>query len=192
MCISACKKKYAKKMGIVLFLGLVCCCPKGSIRQGVGSRIRESARAPLYRYLASLPKTTLIAATPILSDCIKTFSQRKVFITCEQAQHWFKGYAGLVDRRAIDFFKMYYSDSGREVYDICKANGIEYLVINLDDFSPKFISMGKFTDEPLNRNIVRIVSEKKTFFLFSLEERKILYRLDNDLVVKADESTLLK
>jgi len=87
---------------------------------------------------------------------------------------------------------MYYSDSGREIYGICKANGIEYIVIHLDDFSSKFISRGIFLYEPLNRYIARIASEKKTFFLPSLDERKILYRLENDLIVKVDESTLLK
>lgn len=190
-CISACKKRYAKIIGMVLVLGLAGFCHKGSIKQGIGNPVREQRREPLYRFLASLPENTLIAANPFLSDNIKTFSRRKVFITYEQAQHWFTGYTAIIDQRAMDFFKIYYSDSGREAYELCKANGIEYLVIHLSDLSSEFITKGRYLYEPLNRPIARRIAEKKKFFLSSLDEKKILYRLNNDIVIKADAATLL-
>jgi len=41
VCISACKRKYAKIIGIVIFLGLAWFYHKGSIRQGIGCTVWE-------------------------------------------------------------------------------------------------------------------------------------------------------
>lgn len=183
---------------IVAFVGIYIILYSGHIVQGIGLNIREQHNKYLYKYLQTLPISTFIAANPYLSDNISAFSQRKVFLKHELSHPWFKKYAHTIDLRIIDFYKAYYSISGKEIYQFCKKHKIDYIVIDEKDFDLKTGNPRYYTN-PLNAQISAIVNNNvrkvdnrlDKLFLMTIPNDKKLYRHNEFFVIKPDEKTLL-
>ena len=109
----------------------------------------------------------------------------------ELSYSWFKEYTKIIEKRTMDFFKAYYSESGEEMYEFFKANGIKFLVVQLKDFSDDYLSRRKFYFSPFNEKIYHMVKNKKVFFLLRMKETKKIFHAKGYFVIRTDADTLL-
>ncbi|MGC9398902.1 MAG: hypothetical protein ACP5HM_07175 [Anaerolineae bacterium] len=119
----------------------------------------------LLRYIATLPEDALLAGSPDILSNIPLFSQRSVFLSRE---------ISFVGReRVIDFFAAYYSEDKETIMDFCEKYGVDYMVVDLSEFTEEYMQEGEFFYAPYNAYIADITSNRADFFLSDvpIEER---------------------
>lgn len=149
--------------------------------------VNLSSYAGLYRYLKTLPKETLIAAHPDLADGIPAFAQRKVFIQHKLSHPFFGRYWAVVKKRTFDFFKAYYSKNSLSLYQFCRENKIDYLVVDKKYFTEAYLGREKIYFEPFGSYLKKRIGKRKDFALNHVLERDKLFSQD-DLFVISRES----
>ncbi|MBI5570656.1 MAG: hypothetical protein HY914_11990 [Desulfomonile tiedjei] len=122
-----------------------------------------SEHAPLYRYLGTTPKSTLIAGHPELMDSIPTFARRKAFVTYELSHTWMDRYWGTIKGRTFDLFRAYYAQDPEAIVEFGRKYGIDYLVIREEDFDPKRIERKEIYFEPFGSFIRDRASGRSSF-----------------------------
>jgi hypothetical protein len=157
----------------------------------IGEDIEDQSQyAALYEFIGELPEDVVIAANPYLSDFISCFSKRKVFLKYELSYPFFENYARIIQGRIDDFYKAYYSSKPEDVKEFCKANNIEYIVVNSDDFLKKG-SRNPFLERAQTAVFVENIlktSHKDPFLKSVRDEDKLFSTDDNKIfVVRADE-----
>lgn len=119
----------------------------------------------LYKFLATLPRDSLLAGHPKLMDPVPLFSQRRVLLTNELSLPYFSGYYELIKKRTFDFFDAYYAEKPEQMLDFAATYKVDYLVVNYIHFDPGYLRGEHFYWEPFNTFIRELVSERKNFFL---------------------------
>lgn len=140
-------------------------------RKNVGLVSLHKEAREICEFFKKKPKDIMIASPPHLGDYISTFSKRKVLLKYELTQAWFKGYFKIVSERTLDFFKAYYSDDPKELRNFLGKYKIDYLVVDLPYFNPKFIQGGRIYIEPFNKEILKYLEGKREFILLEYLDR---------------------
>jgi hypothetical protein len=140
-----------------------------------GLTVRVDARAPLYRFISSLPKDVLIAGWPSTSttDNIPYITHRQALVTFETHVAFQKGYVETLRARTKAFISAYFAADLRPLETLRDDFGVTHLVVdtrNLQgkppDYFRPFDAWIKTTvahNEPLGYVIPRILSQTEVF-----------------------------
>jgi hypothetical protein len=123
----------------------------------------------LCRFLASTPKSSLIAGHPEVMDNVPTFARRKTFVTYELSHTWYTKYWAAVRQRTLDLFDAYYADDPEAVRRFCRENGVDYLVVRDSDFSPQRLARGGIYFQPFDDHIRRLTRGRTRYALLDTE-----------------------
>jgi len=170
-----------------LFLGQWVLTTKREIISQV-SQLNEWRRADLHAYLSILPKDSTIATDVELADAIPCFSKRKVFVSESYSFPWFKGYTQIYEKRITDFYRAFYSSRGDDLWDFCRKNNIDYLVVNPILLTDDFINKGRFAPAPYNEKIASSINKTHSFFLNQIPSKKVLFKSHSGIYVLKVES----
>ncbi len=143
-----------------------------------------SDHAPLYRFLETTPKNTLISGHPDIMDNVLTFSHRRAFITYELSHTWVKPYWAVIKARTFDLFRAYYSEDPEEVREFCRRNGISYLVVSEEDFKRERLMEGEIYFEPFGSHIRDYVGSRSRFAVLDMQVFPPVYHKDGIRVLK--------
>ncbi|MFH1038486.1 MAG: hypothetical protein V1789_07465 [PVC group bacterium] len=145
-----------------------------------------SSNRELYEYLRGLPEEAMIAAHPCLADGVPLFSRKKVFINFELSNPWYGGYWETIRKRTLAFFDAYYSENPAAVYQFCRQNEIDYVMVDEKHFQKDYLDDGKVYFEPFQGYISRLVKERKNFILPRMEEKDLLFHKNGITVIHRD------
>jgi hypothetical protein len=121
------------RLGVALLLSLAFAV--GMVRN-YGEGLKDySAGADLYTAVRKLPTSTVLFGNPSVLDNVLTFGRRNVYATYELAHPWNTGYWELYEKRLDDSFRYYYSNDRQAVADFCRKHSLDYIVVDLQDFS---------------------------------------------------------
>ena len=143
-----------------------------------------SKYASLYRFFNSTPVNSLVAGNPGVMDDVVTFGRRKAYVTYELSHTWYKDYWKIIKKRTFDLLRAYYARDPEQVRDFCRRNGINYLVIREDDFSPERIRSGKIHFEPFGQYIRDLVGTRSSFAVLNAKEFPPVFRMKGLRVIK--------
>jgi hypothetical protein len=143
-----------------------------------------SSQAQLFRFLESTPASSLIAGHPDLMDNAPTFARRKAFVTYELSHTWYMGYWDIIKKRTYDFFRAYYARDPADVRAFCQANGIDYLLVQDDDFRLDKINKPGFYFEPFQSYVRQLAGAGGSFALLDAKEFPPIYRQNGVSVIK--------
>ncbi|MGO9567361.1 MAG: hypothetical protein ACLP5H_07475 [Desulfomonilaceae bacterium] len=149
-------------------------------RTGIYDYSRDAA---LYRFAQSTPKTSLMAGPPDLMDNVLTFGRRKAFVTYKLSHTWYTRYWEIIKKRTFDFFRAYYSDDPEEVREFCRKNGIDYLIVRDEDFSPKHVKKDRIHFEPFDGYIRELVNSRSHFAVLDRKAFPPVYDTDGTRVL---------
>jgi hypothetical protein len=143
-----------------------------------------SQDAPLYRFMQSTPKTSLLAGPPDLMDNVLTFGRRKAFVTYELSHTWYTGYWEVIKKRSFDFYRAYYAEDPGVVREFCRENGIDYLIVRDKDFSPGLLKKTQIHFEPFDAYIKDLVNSRSHFAVLDRKAFPPIYEKDGVRVLK--------
>jgi hypothetical protein len=135
-----------------------------------------SSDAPLYRFLETTPKSSLVAGPPELMDNVVTFARRKALVTYELSHTWMDKYWAIIKARTFDLFRAYYAADPEEIRDFARRYGINYLVVREKDFSAQNIEKGGIYFEPFDGYIRTLVNSKARFAALDDNLFPVVYR----------------
>jgi hypothetical protein len=191
--ISQCMNKFKsnsnlKKMFLILiliiFLTYVPSLIKYSHERSNGADCQNNIK--LYNFISALDKNILIADHPENSDCTLLFSKRKIFISYELSYPFYKSYYSQIKERTYNFFDMYYSNSSNVVYDFCKDNGVDYIVVYEEYFSKEYFAKNKFYFNPFNDYVKSIINEDRGFILKEISNWDVVFSDEEVHVISCD------
>lgn len=174
--VRACRKAFP---GLVLIFVIL-----GAVRIYHIGIFDYSSEKSLYRFLHSLPKTTMLAGHPNVMDNCLTFSKRKAFITYELSHTWMSEYWRTVKQRTFDFFDAYYSESPEVVRQFAGKYGVDYLVVRERDFTPSFLQSDSIYFEPFASRVRQAVGSRSSFSVLDSGAFPIVYQQGGIRVLK--------
>jgi hypothetical protein len=110
----------------------------------------------LFDSIEQLPKDSLLAGPPMLMDSIPLFAKRKVFVSDEAVQPFYDRYYAEVSSRVYAAYRAYYSADLRTVEDFVEENGVDYMVVQVDDFTHR-LHRARYYWEPYNQYVTSLV-----------------------------------
>lgn len=135
----------------------------------------------LYEFIATLPKTSVVAGFPADMNCIALYGKRRPFIMSELDIPHHADYYKQIKQRNSEFFTAYYSDNAGQIYQFCRKNNIAYVIANKNHFTKDFLNRHRVYIEPFNSFIKNITSSKKNFYLSN--PKNIIFESGNEIVV---------
>ncbi len=162
----------------------VLCVVLGGVRNYHVGIYDYSSDAPLYKFLETTPKTSLIAGRPELMDNCVTFARRKAFVTYELSHAWIDRFWAIIKKRTFDFFDAYYAETPEEIWNFARYYGIDYLVVREADFLPERLRSGQIYFEPFNDYIRREAGHKSHFAALDDKAFPVVFRQDGVRVLK--------
>jgi hypothetical protein len=144
------------------------------LRIGRNTTMIKSNQRSLYDFVSTLPKDALLAGDLMQMDNIPLFAQRSVLFSFE--------ITGVDESRILTFFDAYYAESPDTILGFCQDYGVEYLVVNLQQFSPDYLEKGMFFFAPQNETIARSVAARSNFILPQVPDDHKLFQ-SGDLFV---------
>lgn len=182
--------KSKNKKWIYAFLGIVIFAFFAPNLQSIfNTGSSQKADEKLYKFIAALPKNSLLAGHPEVMDNIPAFSKQRVFIMQEGAFPYLKGFYETVKNRTYDFFNAYYSCKKSQVYEFCKKNNIDYMVVRRKDFTKDYLEKGKFYFSPFNRHIAELVKKENfdKFALLNMPRQRIIFEDEKYFIVACNQ-----
>jgi hypothetical protein len=143
-----------------------------------------SRQAPLYKFMQMTPKISLVGGPPDLMDDVLTFGQRKAFVTYKLSHCWYTKYWSLIKKRTFDWFTAYYAEDPEEVRRFCNENGINYLIVRDEDFSPAHARKDRIHFEPFDSYIRNLMSSRSHFALLDGKAFPPIYEMDGIRVIE--------
>jgi len=86
--------------------------------------------APLYRYLQSLPKATIVAGDPVAIDCVPIAAERPVLISKKLYQVYDRNVFQFARPRMFAEIRAYYGSSRRDIVRLRTVYGADVIVVN--------------------------------------------------------------
>ncbi len=136
------------------------------------------AERRLLTFLETLPKDALIGGSPCSLDSVQLLARRQVFLDCENPGS---------GQTVVQAFDAYYSETSQAIVDFCQMHGIDYLVVDLDTYTPDYLARGRFYFDPDNPTIRALVSDRDTFVLAHVPDTLKLFQAENYFVVACDD-----
>jgi hypothetical protein len=134
----------------------------------------KSDQRLLYDFVSTLPKDALLAGDLVQMDNIPLFAHRSVLFSFE--------ITNVDESRILAFFDAYYAESSETILGFCRDYGVEYLVVNLQQFSPDYLENGVFFLAPHNETIAESVAARSDFILPQISDDRRLFQ-SGDLFV---------
>jgi hypothetical protein len=141
----------------------------------------------LYQFVSGLPKDALIAGWPYLMDDIAFFGKRNIFTSKELIWAVTKKFYKEHEKRTYIFFTLFYSNSTQLIYNLCKENGIDYILVEEKYFQKDFLSNDNFYFNPFNNYIRKIVKNNKYFALNNIPERFKIFSEKGMFIIKIED-----
>jgi hypothetical protein len=148
-----------------------------------------SHQAPLFRFLATTPKTSLMAGHPDLMDNVVTFARRRALVTYELSHTWYVRYWNGVRERTFDFFRAYYAQNPQDVLDFCQTHGIDYLLVREKDFELERLAQGRVYFAPFDQVIGALTQGRRDFALLNSDLFPPLFQHDGVRVLSCSISS---
>ena len=145
-----------------------------------------SRQAALYQFVQTTPKTSLMAGPPDLMDDVLTFGRRKAFVTYKLSHTWYTRYWAVIKKRTFDLFTAYYAEDPEQVRKFCRDNGIDYLIVRDEDFTPTYVKKDRIHFEPFDSYIRNLVKSRSHFALLDRKAFAPIYEKDGIRVIKMD------
>lgn len=144
----------------------------------------------LFHYLSTLPTQVMIAAPPGLASNIPLYSYRSVFISNEAYIPFHKGYFHTVKGRFKEWISAYYTDNPHVLTDFIRRNHVDYLVVQLDDFSSEEISnlpeKFYYAFEPAFFRQIK-TNAKYSYLKYRVPRKLADFTTNNLIVIKAEK-----
>ncbi len=146
---------------------------------GVKTTNPSAAERAIYQYVAALPKNTVLAGNPAVMTNIPLFSRRSVL---------FRDLFPRTDAPIVPYFDAQYAETAAPMLNFCQRYQIDYLVLDMQDFSPQFLQKENFFYQPWNDQIVTRIAGRSNFALPQLEP---VFASGPYRVIRCDAETLL-
>jgi hypothetical protein len=111
----------------------------------------------LYEHLATLPPDILIGGDPQYLGAVPLFGKRAVLFSEERPHP-----DGTV---MMDGLQAYYAASETEIVTFCRRHGVDYLLVDTQDFTPQHIARGAYLFEPYNSRLQADLANQTRFAL---------------------------
>jgi len=146
---------------------------------GVKTTNPSQAERAVYEYIATLPKDTVLAGNPDIMTNIPLFSKRSVL---------FRELFPRPNAPILQYFDAQYAETPDVMFNFCQRYQIDYLVLNLHDFSPDYLAKENFFYQPWNDQIVSTVTGRSNFAMLRVQP---IFTSSPYAVIKCDAGTLL-
>jgi hypothetical protein len=111
----------------------------------------------LYDYLQALPEDMLIGGDPQYLGGVPLFAKRAILFSEERPHP-----DGTV---MMDGLQAYYAASNAEIVTFCQRHGVDYLLVDTQDFTPQHIARGAYLFEPYNSRLQASLANQTRFAL---------------------------
>jgi hypothetical protein len=130
-------------------------------------------------FIEGLDKKVVIGGEPCSLDNVLLYAKRKVLFSCERLNN--------DDSLMISSLSAYYGETGKEVYEFCNAEDVDFWVINENAFLPEFIEKGDYLSEPYNSYFAEIIKDRAFFVLENIPEELKLFQAGTLIVIACDD-----
>ncbi len=148
----------------------------GGVRNYNVSLYDYSEYKPIYGFIETLPKASLLAGHPDFMDNLQTFGRRKAFATYELSHPYRIAFWAVMKKRLYDFFDAYYAPDSQSIRDFTDYYGIDYLVVREVDFSEESLLGRPIYFEPFGTHVLKRISTASHFAALSESDFDIVYR----------------
>jgi len=131
---------------------------------------------PVYRFIETLPKESLLAGHPEFMDNAQTFGRRKAFATYELSHPYRRAYWAVMKKRLYDLFDAYYAADHKALREFSDYYGIDYLIVRESDFSDSALVAGSIYFEPFGTYVQRKLTKADGFAALDEADFEIVYR----------------
>ena len=104
---------------------------------------------PLYEFLKTQPKDTLIASIDPEVDNLPSFTQRRILAGREYAIPWHFGYYSQFRQRTLDLIQAQYSSNLTDVNNLMEKYGVDFWLLRNDTFTIDYIKKNKWLKQYL-------------------------------------------
>jgi len=129
----------------------------------------------LFRFLESLPKDAIIGGDLCTLSSVPLMVKRQVIQSCEHL-------SSSLDDAALENLRAYYAETIQHVEEFCTSEGVDYSVVQPNDYR-RFRSGEKpFIFEPYNSIVLQEIGSRNYFALEKIPEAIVVYQ-DSTYVV---------
>ncbi len=146
--------------------------------------IDRESRAPLSRFLATLPKDILVAGHPWDLDDIPVQARRSVLTNYKMNHVWFTTYRDEMDRRTRDCFRALYARKVEDVNHLAEAYGVTHLVVTEKYFESSRIRRKRVFLEPYRDFIYELSRGRRGFLLENPRSHRIIWSEEGRFLIE--------
>ncbi|MCA9959690.1 MAG: hypothetical protein KC443_11685 [Anaerolineales bacterium] len=140
----------------------------------------SNAEQAMYQYLQTLPKDVMLAGDPSVMDAVPLFGKRQVLFGRDRVHP--------DDKLVQDMLLAYYTDQSSELLMFCQQYGVDYFIVNQDNFADHLDETPTYFYEPYNSAVAPIIQQHQTFVLATLPDVVKTFQQDNLYVVPCTEN----
>ena len=100
--------------------------------------------APIYEYLQTQPKDTLVASLDYEADNIPTFAKRSVLMASEYGTPFHLGYYRQIRQRTADLLRAHYASDRATVKTFADTYGVDFWLVNKVAFDPSYLANHRY------------------------------------------------
>ena len=141
---------------------------------------------PVYKRIASLPNTAMIAAFPTTADNIPILTRRSVYINDEMASPFFLGYYAWVKKRVERVIDAYYAPSWERIEQFCHEENVTHFLIQKEHFRFSDTPNGPDYHAPFEKRIAEIAHGNRTFAAIHPPPDRTVYEDGEYLLYRCD------
>ena len=136
----------------------------------------------LFQYAETLPKDSLIAGSPCSLAELPIFGKRQILFSCYRPNR--------DPQIMLDGLRAYYEETATEILPICEKYGIDYLLVQPNDLTQKYIAQGHY-NEPYDSILQQELAGQASFALLNVPDDLKIFSYDSFYMVACDQSLLL-
>ncbi|MCA9973708.1 MAG: hypothetical protein KC425_26020 [Anaerolineales bacterium] len=134
-----------------------------------------AAEQALYAYLQTLPKDVLLAGDPAVLDAVPLFGERMALFAQDRIHP---------DAQVIeDTLLAYYAETREALLAYCQAYGVDYMVVDQNQFLPQDPETRRYFYEPYHSAVAPLIEQQATFLMNTLPDTAKSFQQDNLFVV---------
>ncbi len=146
-------------------------------------------KTDLYQAVRDLPGEPLLAAHPRLASEVLIMGGKSFLLTKELTHPWWSVYWAAITERTHEFFTAYYSDDPQQVLAITRKYGIDYWIIDRQNFSAKYLRKGDFHIAPFSNWVRRHAKPGRRSLLRDVPDEYRMYDDERFIIVSTPDLT---